>query len=239
MRCGLPSTLAFGLLLAAAAPVGAAERTVAVTNFDRVRIDGPFAVTLTTRASPNAKVSGDPRMLETVSVTFDGGMLIVRRNADAAARAPKNAPAPTITLFTRDLRTVAVIGSGTLTVEGPVAAPRVDLTVTGAGTIVAPRIAAEQLVATLIGTGKLTLGGTARSARLLANGAGTIAAEQLVANDAIVRTDGATEVVVTAKFTASATSTGLGPITILGSPECKVRAIVGGPITCGTGKAER
>ena len=79
----------------------------------------------------------------------------------------------------------------------------------------------------------MTLGGTARSARLLANGAGAITAERLVANDAVVRTDGSTAVTVTARYTATANSTGLGPITILGKPECKVRAAAGGPITCG------
>lgn len=229
--------LLIAALLLGAVPATAAERTVAVTNFDRVRIDGPFAVTLTTRASPNAIVSGDPRALDMVSVTFDGGTLIVRRNAAAAERAPKNVPAPTVTLSTRDLRTVAVIGAGQFTVNGPVAAQRVDLTVTGAGSITAPALTADQLVATLIGTGQLNLGGTARSARLLANGAGEITAEGLVANEAIVRTDGSTAVTVTARYTATATSTGLGPITILGKPECKVRAVAGGPITCGTAKA--
>lgn len=230
MRSILLSALLLG------APLSAAERSVAVTNFDRVRIDGPFAVTLTTRASPNAVVSGDPRVLDNVSVSFDGGTLIVRRNAAASARAPRNLPAPTIALSTRDLRNAAVIGAGQLTVSGPVAGPRIALTVTGAGAITAPQLAADQLVATLIGTGQLTLAGTAGSARLLANGAGTIAAEGLVANEAVVRSDGSTAVTVTARYTANATSTGLGPITILGKPECKVRAVAGGPITCHNAK---
>lgn len=227
MRIALP----FALLIAAG-PALAADRSVAVTNFDRVRIDGPFSVTLTTRASPNARVSGDPRVLENVTVSFDGGILIIRRNAAAADRAPKNAPAPTITLSTRDLRSASVIGGGQLTVTGPVAAQRVDLTVTGAGVIEAPEIATDQLIATLIGTGEMKLGGTARSARLLSNGTGAIAAEGLVANEAVVRTDGPTAITVTARFTATASSTGLGPITILGKPDCKVRAVAGGPITC-------
>lgn len=219
-------------MLLSAVPAGAADRSVAVTNFDRVRIDGPFAVTLTTRASPNASVSGDPRVLDNVAITFDGGTLMIRRNAAAAARAPKNLPAPTVTLSTRDLRSAGVVGGGILTVAGPVAGSRIDLTVTGAGTIAAPELAADQLVATLIGTGELKLGGTARSARLLANGAGAISADGLVANDALVRTDGSTAVTVTARYTATASSTGLGPITILGKPDCKIRAVAGGPITC-------
>lgn len=224
--------LSIAALLLGAVPASAADRSVAVTNFDRVRIDGPFAVTLTTRSSPNATVSGDPRVLDTVSVTFDGGTLVIRRDAAAATRAPKNVAAPKIALSTRDLRTAAIIGAGQLSVEGPVAGPRVDLTVTGAGSITASGIAADQLVATLIGTGQLTLGGTARSARLLANGAGAISADGLTANEAVVRTDGSTAVTVTARYTATATSTGLGPITILGKPDCKVRAAAGGPITC-------
>ena len=225
------------LLLAAllAAPADAAERSVVVTSFDRIRVDGPFDVRLTTRATPGATIAGDARALDLVSVRVDGGMLIVRADRGGWGERGNavSASAPVIRVQTRDLKSASVIGGGQLTVTGPVTAERVDLTVTGAGTLTTTGLAAGQVTATLIGTGAMTLAGTARGARLIGNGAGRIAAERLTAGDVTVRTDGTTAVGVTARFTAAAYSTGLGPIEILGRPECKGKAQAGGPIRCG------
>ena len=48
------------LFLAAfpASQATAAERTLSVTTFDKVRIDGPYRVRVTTGVSPFARVSG-------------------------------------------------------------------------------------------------------------------------------------------------------------------------------------
>lgn len=224
---------ALPLAVLIAVPAGAAERSVAVTSFDRVRVDGPFEVRLTTRATPNATISGDARMLDLVSVRVDGGTLIVRAERGGwGERGRASGTAPVIRVQTRDLKSASVIGGGRLTVAGPVMAERVDLSLTGAGSLSMPGLAAGQLVATLIGTGQMTLGGSARSARLIGNGAGRIAAEALTAGDVAVRTEGTTSVGVTARYTAVANSTGLGPIEILGRPECKGKAQAGGPIRC-------
>lgn len=218
-----------------AAPAAAAERTVAVTNFERVRVDGPFEVQVTTRATPRATVSGDARALDRVEVRVDGGTLIVRAATGGWGERPvaRGVPAPVIRVQTRDIRSAGVVGGGKLSIVGPVAADRVDLTVTGSGTLSAPGITAGLLTATLIGTGQVSLGGTARTVRVVANGAGDIAARGLTGGDVSVRTEGTSSVAVTARFTATANSTGFGPIEILGNPECKGKAQAGGPITCG------
>ena len=45
-------------LLAVAAPLEAQDRTAFVTQFDRVRVDGPVEVHLATRAGPGARIVG-------------------------------------------------------------------------------------------------------------------------------------------------------------------------------------
>ena len=223
------------LLALIAAPAAAAERTVAITNFDRVRVDGPFEVRITTRMTPRAIVSGDARALDLVDVRVEGGTLVVHAARGGWGERPtaRGVPAPVVTIQTRDLRSAGVVGGGKLSIAGPLSAERVDLNVTGPGTLTAPGVAATMLTATLLGTGEMTLGGTARTARLVGNGAGRIAASGLTVGDVMVRTEGSSAVAVTARFTATANSTGLGPIEILGKPECKGKAQAGGPIRCG------
>lgn len=213
-----------------AVPAAAAERTVAVGDFDRIRVDGPFDVELTTRANPAASISGDPRALDDVIVRVDGGTLIVRPGS--SLRPTANVARAMVRLQTRDLRSAGVVGGARLRIAGPVAGQRIALSVTGTGEIAVPGLQADELAVTSIGDARLTLGGTARTARLLGNGGGEIAAAELVVNDVTVRTEGPIAVTVTARYTAVANSTGTGPIDIRGKPDCRVKAQAGGVIRC-------
>ena len=77
-------TLPLALLaLAAAAPAGAAERLYSVTDFDRVQVDGPYQVTLTTGRASGARAEGSAEALERVSIEVQGSTLRVRANRSA------------------------------------------------------------------------------------------------------------------------------------------------------------
>ena len=67
-------------LVSLASPAIAAERTLSVTTFDRVRVDGPYKVKVTTGVSPYAKVSGSSAAIDGVSVDQQGQTLIIRAN---------------------------------------------------------------------------------------------------------------------------------------------------------------
>ena len=68
--------LAFFVAMSAASSAGAVDRTLSVTTFDKIRIDGPYKVKLTTGVSPFAKVSGSPAAIDGVSVDQQGGTLV-------------------------------------------------------------------------------------------------------------------------------------------------------------------
>src|ERR1700751_2098974 len=48
------------LLLPIAAPVGAETRSFGIASFEKVRVDGPFKVRLTTGVAPFATATGSP-----------------------------------------------------------------------------------------------------------------------------------------------------------------------------------
>lgn len=226
------------LILAAASalpvPAAAADRTVVVTSFTRVRIDGSFVVEVRTGASPAARASGDAAAIERVDISQNGDTLIVRMGGKGWGERPgAKATAPIrITLATPRLEGVAG-GAGADVRVGAMKGTRVDLMLTGAGKLNVARVDADQLVATVVGTGALAAAGKAVRARLMVNGPGTIAASGLVADDLVTRLEGAGEVTAAARFTAQVTSTGLGKVTVLGKPRCQVRALAGGPVVCG------
>jgi hypothetical protein len=70
---------------ALSAPALAADRNYSVTSFDRIRVDGPYRVVLTTGVAPFARASGPAAAIDSVSIEVQGRTLIVRRNRAGAA----------------------------------------------------------------------------------------------------------------------------------------------------------
>lgn len=221
-------------LLGLAAPANAADRRFAVGSFDRVRVDGPFDVRITTGASPRASVSGDGDLVERVDIAAEGNTLVVRARRDRWAERPtKAATTPlTVTLSTPALATIVVLAGARVRVNRMVA-PRIALSVGGSGTIAVAGIVSDRLTATLIGAGGLTLAGRAGVALLSTNGPGSIDAAGLQADDLTVRLDGNGETKVAARYTATITNVGIGRVIVAGSPKCVVKADAGGPVSCG------
>lgn len=223
------------LLLSLPVTAGAAERTYAVGSFDRIRIDGPFQVQLLTGKSPGARASGDARAIEGLDIRVEGTTLIVRAGINGWGEQPVagSKGAPAITVSTLAIRSGIVVGGGRLSVTGLVRGQRIDLSVTGSGAIDAGAIEADQFNATMLGSGSMKLGGRAARVQLTANGSGGIDATALNAGDLVLLLDGPGEMRATARFTAKVTTTGLGAATVYGKPACTVKAVAGGPVSCG------
>lgn len=219
------------LLVPATAP--AATRTVSVGSFERIRIDGPFDVRVETGRSPGATISGDGRGTEDVDVRITGATLIVGKGLNGWGEQAGQRKGPVlVTLTTPTLVSAVVVGGGRVTISG-MKAMRVDLSVSGAGSLSLAKADTDQLNATVIGTGQMTIGGRAARARLATSGPGVIDASALDTNDLIVSVDGVGETKAKARGSAQVTNTGLGKVTVLGRAKCVVKAPAGGPVVCG------
>ena len=96
--------LALFFLFVAASPLAAANRNYTVTDFTRVKVEGPFAVTLATNVAPYARASGSQRALDRVSVRVEGRTLIIRVDRSAWGGAPGEQAGPvTIAVGTHGL----------------------------------------------------------------------------------------------------------------------------------------
>ena len=227
----------FLLLALAASPAIAAERRVAIGSFDRVRIDGPFEVHIATGRSPGGTIAGDANAIETVELHVDGSTLVLQRGAGGWAeqhRAAATTPI-VVTLGTTNLTAALVIAGGRLSVTR-MRGDRIDLSITGTGSIAVDDASGDALNAIVIGAGSLGVAGRVGKARLVTNGTGTIDAGALDAGDLYVRLDGPGVTRARGRYTASVDDVGLGQVTVLGSPKCTVHASAGGPVTCGAAR---
>jgi Putative auto-transporter adhesin, head GIN domain len=231
--------LALFALGAAATPAAAADRRYSVTDFDRVTIEGPYVVRLTTGRASTARATGSQAALDRVAIDVQGQTLRIRRGRSPWSAEPGAQEAPlTIELTTRTLRAVRLAGPGNVEVDG-IEGLRVDLAVVGSGRLRAVNIAADTLALGLLGSGRLELAGTAETLSAELHGTGEVEGSELRAENATIVADTMGNVTLTASETANVNALGLGRVTILGRPDCTVRGDGAGQVRCGVAADRR
>lgn len=227
----------FAIVLAsviAAAPAKAVVQGYSVTDFDRIQIDGPYQVTLTTGRASMAKASGSREAIDRLSVEVQGKTLRVRPNPSAWGGYPgrPQAGGVTIVLSTQNVRAIIVNGAGILTAD-KIKAMRLDIALVGSGRVTVSGVEADSLNATLLGAGTIVLGGAAKTFRAEIRGSGSLAAEALTANDAKIVSDTAGTIALGKVRSADVVANASGDVEIAGSPACTVKQIGSGTVRCG------
>jgi len=223
-----------GLAVTLATPAQAAERRYTVTDFERIQVEGPFIVTMTTGKSPSAVASGSRQAFDRVSVEVEGRTLRIRPDRSAWGGYPGEQPAPVeIAVTGHQLRSASLNGSGRLAIDD-VEAMRFDAAVTGSGNLALGHVEADNLVLGLLGSGSMEIGGKVETLTAAISGSGNLDARALSAEQAEINADTAGTVNVTVTETAELNATGSGDTTIHGSAACDVKARGVGRIVCGS-----
>lgn len=212
-------------LVSLAAPAVAAERTLSVTTFDRVRVDGPYKVKVSTGVSPSAKVSGAVAAIDSVSVDQQGRTLIVRSNPSSwGGTYPGKGRGPVeISVGTPDLSAAWVNGSGSLSIDR-IKGLSFDLAVQGSGSAAIGSADVDQLEIGISGAGSVTIGGKAPKLTAIVRGTSSLDASGLAVKDATVGAEGPSQVRINASGTAKVDARGVSAVEIAGGPACTVKA---------------
>lgn len=217
LLASLPAPSALG-----APPV--ATRTYSVTGFDRVRIDGPYQVSLKTNVSPFARASGSQAALDSVSIKVEGRTLVVRASSGGWGGYPGQSRGPvTIEVGTHDLRNGWINGAGALAIDR-VKGLSFDLAIQGAGMATIADAQVDQLKVGVSGTGSVRLSGEAMKLTTTVRGTSSFEGEGLRVKDASIGAEGPSIVRANVTNSAKIEATGLASVTLTGSPSCIVKA---------------
>ena len=224
--------LALFFILVAASPLYAAQRNYSVTDFNRVRIEGPYAVTLATRVAPFARASGNQRALDRVSITVEGRTLIIRADRSAWGGSPDEQAGPvTISVGTHDLEQAQLVGPGSLAIDR-VRGLTFVMSSFGAGAASVGDIAVDRLRLAGDGSGSMRVAGTVKQFDATLNGPGLIDAAGLTAKDATLSAMGPASLRATVTNTAKINATGTATVTLDGGAAC-VRKVTGSAVVNG------
>ena len=209
---------------ALAAPAHAADRSYSVTNFDQVRVQGPYKVSLVTGVAPYARASGSVQALDGISIDVSSQILTIRRNSSASGGYPGQPAGPVeIEIGGHDLRSASILGTGSLDISA-VKGMTFALTVEGAGAARVGNIDVDQLKLWLAGSASATLSGTAKSATFLVRGTSALDAAALSVKDAVIGGEGPALIRANVSNSAKVTAQGVSQIILAGAPACTVRA---------------
>jgi hypothetical protein len=200
-----PCAFAFSLCLrrcALSVPAFAASRNFTVTGFDRIRVDGPFMVRVTTGVAPFARAERKAGRLDGVSIEVQGQTLVVRRNPSGWGGYPGDNAGPVeISVGTHDLSTVWVNGAGSLAID-KAKGQSFDLSVQGPGSVSIGRLTVDRLKAGSPVVARRTVGGTAAQVDGDRRGTSTFDGSGLTSKDATIGAEGTAVVKLIATGTA-------------------------------------
>jgi len=208
-----------------ASSAAAADRSLSVTTFDKVRIDGPFSVRLTTGVSPFARVSGSQAAIDAVSVDQQGRTLIVRGNPSSwGGNYPGKSRGPVeISVGTQDLAAAYVNGPGSLQIDR-IKGLSFDLAVQGSGSASVADARVDQMKVSISGVGTVSIAGSAPKLTALVRGTSALDASRLAVKDVTVGAEGPAQVRVNASNSAKVDARGVSSVEVAGGGACTVSA---------------
>ena len=211
------ATLAF-------APANAATRNFGITGFTKVRIEGPFKVTLATGVAPFARASGSAAALDRLTIEVRGETLVVQSNVSSWGGYPGANSGPVeVSLGTHDLTNAWLNGAGSLVIDR-VKGLSFAVSVEGSGAAEIRDVQADRMNVALIGSGSGKLAGKTAKLTAIVRGIATLDAAKLQARDAAIAAEGSATIDATAANSATVDASGPATIRLAGNPSCTVKA---------------
>jgi hypothetical protein len=158
------------LLLAALLPpmpASAETRGYSVTSFNRIQVNGPFTVIVTTGRGSSARAEGDARAIDQIAVSVTGRTLRVRRNPSnswGGYPGESNRGRAILRLSTHEIEQATVTGAGDLTIDR-MEGGRLIASLGGDGRLAIAAIEADSLALNVAGSGIIEASGTAETGR--------------------------------------------------------------------------
>ena len=206
-----------------AAPASAATRNFGITGFEKVRVDGPFKVKLTTGVAPFASASGSPAALDRVAIDVRGDTLVVHSDVDSWGGYPGKDVGPVeISLGTHELSAAWLNGSGSLSINR-VSGLTFGLSVQGSGVGEIGDARVDQLNVSVLGSASARLAGQAGKMTAIIRGISALDASALSTKDATLGAEGAATISADVSNSVTVDASGPATVRLAGAAACTLK----------------
>jgi len=212
-------TFALIAVVTGAMPAEAATRNFGISTFDRIRVDGPFRVTLRNGVAPYARVSGAPPAIDRVAIEIMGRTLVVRINPSWGGYPGKDPGPVEISIGTHKLTSAWINGSGSLAID-KIKGLSFELSVQGSGSARIGSADLDKLRVAMSGSASASVTGRAARLSTALSGISSLDASALSSKDADIAADGPSTVKANVTNAAKITASGVATVTLTGDPAC-------------------
>lgn len=221
-----PAALAaIAALLAAASPAAAATRSFTITSFDRIRVEGPYSVLLSTGVTPYARATGSSQALDSISVRVEGRTLTIRRDPSAWGGYPGQAQEPVeLVVGTHELSRADLNGAGSLLID-KARGLNFELSAQGAGRAEIGDVQTDRLVVAVAGAVTSRVAGKVLKLTAIVRGASSLDASGLASKEALLSAEGPAQLSARATDTAKIDATGVAQVQVAGNPACTIKVL--------------
>ena len=210
--------------LPAAAAAPPTERNFTVTSFDRIRVDGPYKVTLRTDVAPYARATGAGYAIDGLSLKVEGRTLVIRIGNSGWGSYNGESRGPVmIEVGTHELSAAYINGAGMLDIDR-VSGLGFELWISGSGMARIDDVDVDQMRVGISGAGTSRLSGRAAKLNTSVRGTSTFDADRLQVTDAEITAEGPSTVRMAVSNSAKVDAFGLVSVTLTGNPACTVKA---------------
>ena len=222
-RLPILALLVLASLPAAAAPP-AMQRSFSITGFDRIRVDGPYKVTLKTSVAPFARATGTAASLNGVSIKVEGRTLVIREGSGGWGGYPGEGRGPvTVEVGTHDLTAIYINGAGSLDVDR-VRGLSFEVAIQGSGVARIDQVDVDQMKVGIAGAATARLAGRAAKLTATVRGTSTFEGDGLRITNAVIGAEGPSTVRAQVTNSAKVDAIGLVSVNLTGNPACTVKA---------------
>lgn len=215
----------FLALVAASSTVhaaGSTTRNYGIRSFEKIRVEGPYKVTLKTGVAPFARAKGPHAALDRIDFEMRGKVLLVRSGPFSKQPASSALAPVEVEIGTHELSSAALAGSGSLAID-KVKGLKFDLTVHGAGVAEIGRVAVDQLSLSLGGNGAARLSGEAKQVTAILRGLSTLDISGLEVSDAVFGSEGPSTIRANVTNAAKIDAKGTASFALAGRPSCTLK----------------
>lgn len=220
------------LLLTAAAPAFAADKSFPVGAFTQVSASGSEDVTITTGKAVSVVATGPQDKLDKLEIKVEGDTLKIGHKKGNWGWNWSSGDEVKIRVTMPELHGVRTSGSGDIVADSG-AGPAFVVSSAGSGNATISRVNSPSVSISTAGSGDVTIAGQCKTAKVSVSGSSNISAGGLKCVDADIGISGSGDVKLAATGTANVRISGSGDVVVTGGARCQSKVSGSGDVTCG------
>lgn len=192
------------------------DDTRKVSDFSSISVSGSYNVFITMGNTESIRLEGDANAINEIDTKVEHGTLKIRNKKQISGRSWNNKGKVNIYVQAKELNSLIQSGSGDIQVDGKIKSTNLSSILSGSGSMHL-NIDTDEFIATVSGSGKIRVKGTAENTKIIVAGSGGFDGSNLQSSISNIKVSGSGNVSIAVDNELNALLSGSGKIRYSGN----------------------